>query len=348
VSVKQSGSAPPRADEEIRVINLKDAVHIVNGDSPGGCLRVGLRLSRDQVLVSEDPLSSGPAPATADLGVWRSIREKYIRELLKSYWPNFSFDEYADHGLLMNAEHLGREKAIVAWAGLGLQDQLLLAWVVFLFDRLSLDISKLLVVQFDRLPSGQEVFSIGELPPETLRAHHPVPRRLDFQEAEELRRLWKVYTSDEPAVLSNYAAGSSPMPITHRAVSRLLYRYPDVRSGLGVWDERLLCNTAKNGPKALRVIGHTMASESLDRQGDPYLLHRLTALASCRSPLVSLSGNPVELRDCEAELTSVGADVLAGKVNNVHQNGIDDWVGGVHLTDKGRVTFRSGDSLILS
>jgi hypothetical protein len=329
------------------VIDLNDAMHIVNGDSPAGSLKVALHLRRDRVLVNEDPLSCGPIPATTDLRVWRSVRENYIRELYVD-WPNFSFDEYADHGLLMNVERLNREKAIVVWAGLGLPDQLLLAWVVFLFDQLNLDFSKLLIIQFEKLSTGQDVFSIGELHPESIRDCRPVPRHLDAQEAEELRRVWQVYTSDDPAVLSRYVAGSSPMPIAHRAVGRLLYRYPEVRSGLGVWDECLLRNTLKEGPRVLRVIGYTMGSESLDRQSDMYLLRRLTAMATQRSPLVSLTDSPARMLNCEVELTSFGEDVLAGNANNVHENGIDDWIGGVHLTDEGYVTFRSGDSLVLS
>ena len=51
--------------------------------------------------------------------------------------------------------------------------------------------------------------------------------------------------------------------------------------------------------------------------------------------------------DCEVELTSFGEEVSAGNTNNVYENGIDDWIGGVHLTDEGYVTFRSGDSLVL-
>jgi hypothetical protein len=98
----------------------------------------------------------------------------------------------------------------------------------------------------------------------------------------------------------------------------------------------------------MRVVGYTMASESLDRQGHMYLLRRLTAMATQRSPLVSLTDSPARMLDCEVEVTSFGEAVLAGKANNVHENGIDDWIGGVHLTDEGYVTFRSGDSLILS
>jgi len=34
--------------------------------------------------------------------------------------------------------------------------------------------------------------------------------------------------------------------------------------------------------------------------------------------------------------------------NHVTENGIDDWIGGVHLSSEGTVIFRDGDSLLLA
>jgi hypothetical protein len=322
-------------------------LHIVGGDSAAGSLKAALRANRDRVLVHEDMLSCGPTPATTDLGVWRSTREGYLREICGES-TDFSFDEFAADGLLLNAERLRQERAIAVWAGVGLPDQLLLAWVVFLFDRLDLDLSKLAIVQFEKLGSTWDVLSLGELGPEEIRDRQPTPHQLDSGDADELRRLWNVYTSDDPADLARYVAGSSPLPIAHRSVSELLYRYPDVRSGLGVWDERLLRHALDKGPAAMRVIGHTMATHSLDWQGDMHLFHRLLGMATGRSPLISLTGSRTTMRGCEVKLTSFGQEVLAGNANRVHENGIDDWIGGVHLGAENRVTFRSGDSLILS
>ena len=329
------------------MIDLDQALHIVGGDSAAGSLRVALRPGRDRVLINEDMLSCGPAPATADLGVWRSAREEYMRDIYGES-PVFSFGGYAASGLLMNAERLAQERAVAVWVGLGLPEQLLLAWVVFLFDRLELDLSKLAVIQFETLRPAQDVLSLGELSPDDIRNYRPAPKQLSPEEAEDLRRLWRVYTSDDPAALSRYVAGSSVMPIAHRAVRELLYRYPDVRSGLGVWDERLLRHALDKGPTALRVIGYTLGTQSLDRQGDMHLFRRLVGMAAVRSPLISLAGSRESMRGCEVRLTSFGHDVLAGNANTVHESGIDEWIGGVHLGSESNVTFRSGDSPILS
>ncbi len=327
---------------------LSRALHVIGGVSEAALLKAALRLSRDQLLVNEDPLSCGPAPDTDDLGVWRSTRENFLKDLYVDC-PNFSFDLYADNGLLMNAKRLGQEDDIVVWAGLGLPDQLLLAWVIFLFDRLSVDFSKLRVVQFERLSPRHRVLSMGELAPESIRNYCPEPHQLDFQDVEELRRTWRVYTSDDPTALSKYVTGGSPMPILHRALGQLLYRYPDVRSGVGVWDERLLHYTLEEGPAAAGVIGFTMGyNESPDRVGSEYLFRRLIGMGNVEltSPLISVTGSTRTLWGCEVRLTAFGQSVLSGKANNVHENGIDDWIGGVHLR-KHSVTFRDGDHLLL-
>ena len=333
------------------LVELNRALHIVGGDTAAGSLKAALRLSHDQLLVNEDPLSCGPAPDTDDLGVWRSTRENFLRDMYVD-WPDFSFDdyEYADNGLLMNAKRLGQEDDIVVWAGLGLPDQLLLAWVIFLFDRLSVDLSKLRVVQFEKLLPRQRVLSMGELAPEDIRNYCPEPRQLDLQDVEELRRTWRVYTSNDPTALSKFVTGGSPLPVLHRALSQLLYRYPDVRSGVGVWDERLLHYTLEEGPAAARVIAYTFGiSESPDCVGDQYLFRRLIGMGNVEltSPLISVTGSTRTMRGCEVRLTAFGQSVLSGQANNVHENGIDDWIGGVHLRNHS-VTFRDGDHLLLS
>jgi len=67
--------------------------------------------------------------------------------------------------------------------------------------------------------------------------------------------------------------------------------------------------------------------------GDAYLFSRLKGLAAPaqRQPLVALTGNPLSMRETEVVLTQTGRAVLEGRANSVALNGIDDWVGGIHL-----------------
>lgn len=333
--------------------NLNQALHISNSYSASVELIKLLGLGSDQMLVNEDYFCCGPAPATEDLSVWRSIRERFLREVYADA-PDFSFDEcdeYTSNGLLMNVDRLTGSDGIVIWLGVGLPDQLFLSFVIVLFDRMDLDLSRVSVIQFENLGVGRDIMSVGELRSEDIRDHQPKPRRLNLVEIQTLRRAWKVYTSDDPANLPRYLSEVGPMPILRHAMRHLVYRYPDVRSGIGSIDESLLRYTKERNLKAARIVGDAMAhNETPDGIGDQYLFHRLVAMGNeqLKSPLVHVVGNTRRMRRCEVGITDFGQKVLAGEANNVERNGIDDWVGGVHLRDGAPVTFRDGDSLILS
>jgi hypothetical protein len=323
--------------------DLNQSLHVVSGYSAAGLLRQALRFDRDRILVTEDPLSIGLAPATDDLELWRSTREPFLKSLHNSNDP--PPEEYNPKGL--NTDLLSRERSIVVWAGIGLPEQLLLARVVVLFEQLALDPSRLSVVQFEASTRWHPVRAILTLNPEELR-EHPEPRTLLPAELQELGRAWHAYTSDKPADLAEYVATPGPMPILHRAMRCLIQRYPDHQSGTSSWDERLLHYTMERGPKAARVLAHTMThDDDPDLVGDAYLFHRLMRLAdpNLASPLVSVEGSKRTLRECRVTLTPFGQKVLAGDASQVRENGIDDWIGGVHLTSAGPVTFREGDTL---
>lgn len=130
----------------------------------------------------------------------------------------------------------------------------------------------------------------------------------------------------------------------------LICRYPDSRSGLSECDTRLLEHTVEHGPLTARIIGYTMGdNETPDQVGDSYLFYRLLRLGSPNlpSPLVSFTGDTNAIRTCSVKITDFGRKVLAGEANHVAENGIDDWIGGVHLTSD-TVVFRDGATLLLS
>jgi len=336
-------------------VDLSNALHVVSGPSAAGCLKQAFGLTNGQILINEDGLHCGPAPAPLDLHLWRRIRESHMNRIYSYFSVDpteaaFSFDSYTDVGLLMNAARLGEDRQIVVWAARGLHEQLLLAWVVFLFDRLGSNPSTLRVVHFKNLRPHRQVLGMGELSPENIREFNPGPSRLGAAELDEVRSAWNAYTSADPAALLAYLAGPTCLPLLHNAMSRLIYRYPDVRSGLSLCDTWLLHQAIEHGPLPARVIGWTFAiNETPDQVGDSYLFDRLRRFGSAdlSSPLVLLTGNTRSMRESRVEVTDFGRKVLAGEANHVAENGIDDWIGGVHLTPD-TVVFRDGDTLLLS
>lgn len=324
-------------------------LHIAPGGAAAGCIKQALNLSPGELVVNDDLLSCGPLIPLRSLDEWRLKREEYLR----TFYPTngFSFAD-APYDLLTNPASLREAKSVTLWIGTGLEEQLLLVWVPQLFRLLNVDLQKLRVIQFSRDPtSGGEIQGIGLLSPDKLKVH-PDAWPLDEAALASLDKAWSAVTASTPSSLVTFlAADPGPLPFLQRSLRWLMFRLPDVESGLNLWELELLRQVAEKGPTAAKVVGFTMIRwmDGFDYVGDAYLFARLKRLAtpSLRKSLVSLTGNLSDMRETEVTLTQTGSAVLERSVNAVALNGIDDWVGGIHLNSAtGDVWFQREGVLV--
>ena len=328
---------------------LDQAIHVVSSESAAGTLKAALGIPRNHLLISEDPLSYGPAPATDDLLSWRLIREKFLQSIYLD-WPDFTMDHYSENGLLNNFASLAKDEPTIVWIAPGLGEQLLIAWLTFLFDRSNLDFSRLLVIQFGCLKPNQAIRAVAELSSQYIQQNSPDARPLSKQEVDEYLHAWRTYTSSDPKDLMRLLSRKFDNSALYNAMRQLVYRYPSVETGLCRHDEDLLRNTGTHGHLAARIIGQTMGSGDIrDIPGDDYLFYRLQRLGqSHRSrPLLTLSGDCKSMRFCHASLTQYGQEVLEGNPVDLKTDDIDDWIGGVHLRKEMNIPLRIKDELYL-
>jgi hypothetical protein len=322
-------------------------IHIIQGPSAAACLRQGAGVDPDSLLINYDILSCGPLRPLGSLNDWTRLRQDYLT-WLSGDDQTFTFSDQ-DHDLLSNPEVLQRARRITLWIGTGLAEQLLLLWVIEFLKYLATDLATFRVVQFNRQGNAETV-GVGVLNPSQF-GQHPDPLTLDDTAFREAGAAWVGVTASEPAALLSFlSAERHSLPLLQRSLVGLLHRYPDSTSGLNAWYE-LLRYTQDVGPKAIRVIGHTMAHDMdfPDWVGDDYLFQRLRRLGDLmlNRPLVTLAGDTNTMRGTEVQLTQEGVDVLAGKANAVVWNGIDDWVGGVHLDSQtDHVWFHKDGTLV--
>jgi hypothetical protein len=328
-------------------------LHIAPGWSAAGLLRRAFGFDANAMLVNDDYLSCGPLPRLASVAEWQAVRAAYRRELLTDDALDApDVDLTPDLRVLSHLDGLSAAERVTLWVGVGLTEQLLLAWTVELYSLLQLPLDRLRVIQFERDPTDRyDIEKLGILPPDALR-QHPAAVALDAARTADLRAGWRAATASDPQALIDYLEQPPNQPNRlHACLPALLQRYPDIRSGLSRWDAALLSHVAKHGPKAVRIIGHTLGKgmDLGDWVGDDYLLARLRRLgaASLAHPAVAISGPSTRMRDTRVALTDVGREILAGSANFVALNGIDDWVGGVHLdSTQGRVWFRRDGALV--
>jgi hypothetical protein len=324
-----------------------ESVHIVCGDSAAGSLKLAQVCDPEAILVQHDVLSCGPLQPFASLEEWRRVRQHFWLQMCER---EVSCD--GSHDLLDNAQKLRDAKGLVVWVGAGLSDQLLLPSTLRIAELAGAVQPALWTVEYTRVPGlRREVAGIGELAPHNF-VEHPEPRLISEQGVAELRRIWTALSADDPGLLLEYLVERHvEFPVFRRSLRGMLARFPDLRTGLSDWDAELLRSSIKAGPDSSSIVAQTIISgrDWLDPVGDTFLFWRLRRLGDqklARPPLL-VRGELPPGRRFKVEVTSAAIEILAGRQNFVHLNGIDEWIAGVHLQSSlNRSWFRRGDELI--
>ena len=152
-------------------------------------------------------------------------------------------------------------------------------------------------------------------------------RSIDRAGLAYLDKAWRAVTASNPAALMEFIDQvPSPFPLLRTAFERVLWRYPDIRSGLNRYEARLLSSTRDEGPTAAKVIASTMKAffdEENECVGDNWLFGRLRGLADPARPhpAVALTGERTTIWGTEAHLTPEGERFLKGELNFVELMG---------------------------
>jgi hypothetical protein len=258
-----------------------------------------------------DVLHEGPVPAGLDRAALREVRATFIAA--------------ADRGDAAAVESRLRARderldaaggEIVLWFESDLSDQLQLMQVL---DALSPshDIALVLV---DEHPFR----GVSELGPAELRAAFERRRPVGDEQQRWARAAWAAFRSADPAGLLGFAfAQDAPVPAIAGALRRHLQQFPAAGTGLSR-TERALLEGAAAGPRTrVELFGHQQAREQQPFMGDTWAWRYLDELAEA-----GLVGREGEL----LAATTLGRDVLAGRVDRIAVAPIDRWLGGVHLT----------------
>jgi hypothetical protein len=311
-------------------------MNILHGDSAGGSFKQAFKTHQEEIIVFHDVLSCGPLIKYADIKSWRESRENYWNNIERdNAIANLSYnilerDFYAKFRYLKDANEYR------LWIGTGLSDQLLLAFLVNLIDFHGFDFRRLLIYQFERVAEKNfEVQGLGLLHPDQIR-RHPSPYKLSEKQFELTKLAWDAVTDSNPEKYLLYVnAEQDSMPLLKRAMSYLFYRYPKSHNGLSYWDETLLKYSEKHGPNTAKILGYTLTDciNGLDIVGDFYLFSRLKNLgcSDLTKPLIKTNAMDLPLRYTKTTILPDGKKALSGQINIIKENGIDDWVGGVHL-----------------
>ncbi|WP_196139253.1 DUF1835 domain-containing protein [Aliikangiella sp. G2MR2-5] len=325
-------------------------LHITNGSSAAGFIRTALCLSSEQLLTVNDLLCCGPLSVQRLDSQWIEMRQQFWDCLLTQCaiepfpMSEFTRDFYFNHNELFAA------KTVHLWTGTSLGDQLMLAFVITHFVREKIGLDKLLVHQFEYHP--EKNFEISGIT--LLESEHIVDGGNQFSLSSlEIKCLldgWKAVADNTPQKLVDFIGKEDVLPLFHKALKHLIYRFPEKQSGLSIWEERILASVKAGESNAARIIGHLLFdySRQPDLVGDIYLFYLIKSLAnSCfQNPLLTSNQAQGTMHDTEVFLTELGEKILDKKENFVTTNGIDRYIAGIHLcSQSNRVWYRKGESL---
>jgi hypothetical protein len=304
---------------------MPEALHISNGsatDVPG------TGLAR-RVVYWRDILHEGPVPEATPAEL-RRIRTDYLAayEGVERAETMRQFTE-RDQALEAN-----RDGEYVLWFEADLYDQLQIIEILARLAGLGVPAGRITLICIGEHPGIARFGGLGELTAQQLRElpNTKACARLTAAALGLATRAWAAFRAPAPGNLSAIAAARlGELRFLGEAFDRLSREYPATRDGLSLTERRVLAAVADGAPDAGTAFVRASARETRPYLGDTTCFGRMDRMAEGPHPLLRLDPPGRVARATGARLTDAGARVLAGEADQIALNGIDRWIGGVHL-----------------
>ena len=309
-------------------------LHIHNGDATAGTARQtdlpGEHLAWREAMIC------GPAPGGLPADEFLHVRAEH---LASAYGVNI---EKCKLELQTQADALTRfsdHEEIVLWFEHDLFCQVHLIYLLGWFARRELGETRLSLICKGDFPGIEGFSGLGQLSKEELASLFPQRQEVSQEQLLIGSQAWRAYSSPDPApLLTLLDSDLSAMPFLAHALSKHLQRFPSTTNGLGRIQHIALELIARGYGKFKSLFPAFARRESDYGFGDAQLYFELKELADAPAPLLTLSQggqgaslDPAQIFLSSFEITELGSAVLDGNEDFVRRNGIDHWLGGVHL-----------------
>jgi hypothetical protein len=304
---------------------VSETLHVTNGDIVVDLLRrAGLA---PDALAWADVLHEGPVPAGLDDDGLRRVRAELIAgaDAVDAAEVRRRFED-RDRALAAN-----RAGEYLLWFEADLYDQLQIAQVLAMLAGLAVAPDRVGLVCIGEYPGIAHFGGLGQLEPTQLPGLLEVATPLTAEAMELGAAAWAALRAPDPAGLGRIAASrSAELRFLGEAFDRLSREYPSTRDGLSLTERRILA-AAGDGADAGAVFARLGEREARPYLGDLFFFRIVARLAGARAPLLELDPAGEVAAGTRLALTAAGRRVLAGQADHVALNGLDRWVGGVHL-----------------
>ena len=316
---------------------MASILHITNGDSAAAVMR---RAGFDgEILPWRDVLHEGPVSAQLPLTTLSHLRAHFIADKGWGELETVKAEMIARDRLLAAAAGFER---VVLWFEHDLFDQLQLLQLLSWFADHDRGRAGLDLLCIDSFPGIPDFSGLGELTPEQMASLRGSERPVTAEQLALGKAGFEAFGAGEPQPLVAFLQReSSPLPHLRPALARMLEEYPWQGDGLARSRRQLLWSVKTCGgdlAAMFRACSHMEAARFL---GDIIFLDYADGLAEAAEPALHFieSASAAEASPWQqlVLLTRFGEQLLNGEADFVAANGINRWIGGVHLkTDRWR------------
>lgn len=307
-------------------------LHIYDGDSSAGTAR-NANLP-GQHLAWREALICGPAPNNLSEPEFLEVRAQHLSSSYGDDLNQVRGELRAQHDALASFRD---HEEVVLWFEHDLFCQVHLMYLLNWFARHELGHTKLSLICIDEFPGVPLFRGLGQLNEEQLASLFPKREAVTAAQLELATRAWHAYSSTDALNLVTLRdSDTSALPFLHRAVVNHLQRFPWTSTGLGRIEGSALKLVADGHSIFKKLFPAFSRRESEYGLGDAQLYCALKVMADAPTPALKQTDR-ADATDAAGmllssfELTDDGREVLAGAQDFIAQNGIDQWLGGVHL-----------------
>jgi len=233
---------------------------------------------------------------------------------------------------------------VVLWFEHDLFCQLHLLYLLDWFSQNGISQTKLSLICIGEFLGKENFRGLGELTPEELASLFPKRQAVKSAQLNLAASAWQAYRSADPTQIERFLqVDSSVLQFVGPALRAHLQRFPSSGNGLGRIENRLLQLIQRGANRFGDLFVQFAATESVYGFGDAQLWFTLRRMTSVKQPLLTITNcenEPMNQQVLTAEvaregklaLTEAGDAILRASADFVAINGIDQWLGGVHLS----------------
>jgi hypothetical protein len=307
-------------------------LHIHNGDSTAGTLRESG--FPGEHFAFREALATGPAPQGLVKDAWFDVRANHLVEETELDAATIR-QELAQ--LDASLANISGHEEIILWFEHDLFCQINLVYLLDHFARRGVGQAHLSLICIGEFPGRPNFRGLGELTAGQLASLFDTRHEVAAAELSLAQKAWEAYRSPDPHRLESLLAeDTSALPFLRGALEQHFARYPSVHNGLGHAENKLLSLIAGGNTKFGSLCPAFFNAEPAYGLGDSQIWRDLRRAAEAAQPLIQLTGFDDAKRGASrlqavCNITETGQRVLEGQADFVELNGIDLWLGGVHL-----------------